>query len=178
MVFIVLIVLLNTFLNNKQSATTPSELFESKQLSYTDYEYDIPHRKYIPLNEIAVLPMDDYMVLYLRYVCDSEYTDDIQVAFRPMKVINDLYYSLPDSSLIEAEKFENQSTGSYESGFHSLNYTIIPANSPEIENYDPKVYNFVNARYTDSKGIKQDVVFCYTYKIYWKLGDGSVPDKF
>lgn len=168
----------NIFSKSKKLCSTPRELFESSQLSYIDYKYDIPNRKYTPLNEIAVLPMHDYMVLYISYVCDSEFTDDISVVFRPMKIIDNLYYSLPDSSMMESGKFESQSTGSYESSFYSLNYAIIPADSPEIENYDSKTYSFVNVKYTDSKGEKKDVIFCYTYKINWKLGDGSVPDNF
>ena len=163
---------------NKQSASTPRQLFESNQLSYTDFEYEMPHRKYIPLNEIAVLPMEDYMVLYISYVCDSENSDDINVVFRPMKIVDGCYYSLPDSSIMNCEKFENENSGSYESSFHSVNYNIIPKDAFKKEDFTPETYNFINANYINSKGEEQDVVFCYTYKINWNLGDGSVPDKF
>ena len=50
------------------------------------------------------------MVLYISYVCDSENSDDINVVFRPMKIVDGCYYSLPDSSIMNCEKFENENS--------------------------------------------------------------------
>ena len=176
---IVAILAVDIFLLGEEIYTDPTELFESVEYNFVDYKYDFPNRDGIPLNEIATLPMGDYMVMYISYICDSKETDYIRVVFHPFKIENGRYMFLPDSTYQEASKFENKKSGQYNaSSFHELDYVIIPANSDEINNYDPEIYSFVNANYTDSKGVEQDVIFCYTYKINWKLGDGSVPDKF
>ncbi len=159
---------------------TPQELFrEPLNLNYTDLNYDRMHRQWIPLDEVAILPMDDYMVMYICYVRDSKVPEDVRVVFKPMKVVDGRYCHLTDSTHLYADDFETRVHGGYfSSSYYSLEYDLIPTGSPTLSNYDPSVYQFRRAQYTDSLGVERDMTFCYTYQINWKPGDGSRPDRF
>lgn len=163
---------------NKKYYNTPREVFESESpYSMNDYSYDIPTRKYITMNEIAVLPMDDFMVLYIGYVQDSKNSEDVEVLFFPMKIVDGYYRELPFQSFVEAENFVNDESAEVGTSFFTLSYHILPANSPRIKKYDADVYKFYNTKFIDYKGKEREVVFCYTYEINWEIGDGSRYDE-
>ena len=121
--------------------------------------------------------MDDYMVYYVGYARDKD-DANVQITFIPMKIKNGKYHFLSVETYYDINKFERKNPNSIGCEFYSLDYTILPANSPEINNYDPDSYNFANGKVVDSDGILKEVVFCYTYDINWKPGDGSFSDKF
>ncbi len=156
---------------------TPQEAFERGVKRFIDESLEDPVRECVPNREIAVLPMDDYMVMYIGYVQDEEIESNLRVVFCPMKILFGKYYPLTeDIAYGPISRFESQSESGYKTSLYSLGYSILPADSPEIDNFDSEIYSFVNAKYTDSKGVEQDVVFCYTYEINWEIGDGSEAD--
>lgn len=175
--FLVVIVTISSLFYMSLGSKTPQEAFERNVKVFIDQSLEEPRRECVPCNEIAVLPMGDYMAMYIGYVQDKEIEGNLRVVFCPMKILYDRYYPLMnDVAYGLISQFESQKESGYRADLYSLNYAIIPADSPEIDNFDSEIYSFVNAKYTDSKGVEQDVVFCYTYEINWEIGDGSEAD--
>lgn len=178
-IVIVAILISSIFFKNVGYDTPKDCFFSIEKISHIDFTRKLTkmYRKFIADSEIAVLPMDDYMVYYIGYVHDSK-DNEKNVALLPMKIEEGKYHLLDAVKFVKDEDFARDTTFSLFHGAYNLSYTIIPADSPEIQNYDPNIYSFVNAKYIDSDGVKQDVFFCYTYGIFWEPGDGSFCDKF
>lgn len=180
-IFVLFAVVLRIMAFKNSGYDTPKECFFSrKEISYADFSRELPerYRDLIPEREIAVLPMDDYMVYYVAYVHDKKDTNDLMVAFVPMKIQNGKYHFLSVETYYHVNEFEMENPNSVGCAYYLLDYTIVPANSPEINSYDPDSYDFANGKIVDSDGILKEVVFCYTYDIYWEPGDGSFSDKY
>ena len=144
--------------------STPDEWFFSSTRSTANYNYDIPHRKLMPIKKIVELPLGDKKVLYLGYVKDVM-SEDISVIVSELYAKEDLFY-LRGWHTLWAEEFENKSVFENEGLAYggTINYYIVPYDSVEKDNYDPEIYNSVETEYIDSKGEKQHVMFFYTWE--------------
>lgn len=155
--------LLFTILTGGKGYLSPEEWFFSNHHSYTDFSYDFPTRKLIPVSKIVELPMGEKKTLFIGYAKDSS-SEEIIVMVSGLMVKNG-YYRPMDTHFKKISEFENGSIfKNDDTGFYSIDYYKVPYNSTEKDNYDLEIYDLVETEYIDSKGEKQHVIFFYTWE--------------